>query len=304
MERNKSWLAALTFALVCTCACVFGQTEEVNDKRIIIGSRDMSIEQAQDIEHVREMLLGTTEEEKHVTPHDKEAIEALAEEATLLAEAEENIVTEEDVDIEAALFANVNEEEAALQPLFSNFIGPQASLFSYDSYPYCVHHAAFVSPGGYTIELEDGSIWRVEPSDAYCVNDWSPFDDILIQPGSWLSFSPNFYFYNVQTRSAITVTLKMGPFYDSPFTRWIIAINYATGEVWLDDGSHFWINVDDDTLFQDWRINDTIIIGNNSGMASYKWPNVLINVNTYNPLRKDPNGWKGNSLYVQARWIY
>ncbi|MDP1836476.1 MAG: hypothetical protein Q8K75_11205 [Chlamydiales bacterium] len=309
MERIGTWLAMLTCAFLCTFTFAMAESEvsEVNiERRIPIGSRQMAFEQTEDLEQTRDVLLHIRADAKHIVATDEDAHVVGEEQATLLADEES---TDEPQDgSEMTLFANNDaegEEEAGFQPLSCKAgVSKLASMLSYDSFPYCVHHPMFVSPGGYSVELEDGSIWRVEPSDAYYVAGWAPYHDVIILPGSWLSYSPNFYFYNVQTRQSVTVTMKMGPFYDSLFTRWILAINYGTGEVWLDDGSHFYITIDDNALFQEWRPNDTIIVGSNAGMAAYSWPNILINVNTYNPLRKDPNSWKGNPLYVQARWIY
>lgn len=247
----------------------------VSERRIDLGSRNTERLQQCDLAEVRQVLEKEPKEHKHFLSNLR----------SLTPQSVHQEIT--------------RNSSSSSKPFYSK----NAGYFSYESYYDSMHHGVLFSPGGHTVELEDGSIWRVAPNDVSYVCDWSPSHDLLVLPGSWNSSSPSFYFYNVQKRLSVTVTMKMGPFYDSLFARWIVKLDKSTGEVWLDDGSHFLVHTDDLALFNDWLCNDTIFVGSNSGFSSYSWPNILINVNTYNPLREDPNSWKNNSLYVQSRWI-
>jgi hypothetical protein len=129
-----------------------------------------------------------------------------------------------------------------------------------------------------TLETEDGSLWSVT-SDASVIYSWLASDEILIMPTPWYVSSP-YQLYNVQTNTSVYVNMKMGPFYNSAFTRWVVAISWDTGELWLNDGSH-WL-VTDRSLFNSWNLNHTIIVGSNDEWLT-SYPSILINVNTYDP---------------------
>jgi len=161
------------------------------------------------------------------------------------------------------------------------------SYFFADPYPNSTHHPVLYSPAGDIIQLEDGSIWRVADDDAPCVCSWLATDAVQISPNySWWSSFP-FRMQNVDTGCCVQVGLKMGPFYDSIFTRWIVSINHTTQELWLNDGSHWQITGLDKSIFQKWLPDDPIIVGNNDDWLSYKMPNILINVNLYHPEKAD-----------------
>ncbi len=168
-----------------------------------------------------------------------------------------------------------------------------ASLFFAESYPYSTHHPVHYSPGGETVELENGSIWRVDDRDAALVRNWIRTDELLIAPNyTWWSTYP-FRLVNVGTKSSVQVKLKMGPFEQSKHNRWITSIDYAAQELWLDDGSRWSMSGLDSAISKKWLVDDNIIIGTNDDWLSYSMPNILINVTTYIPS-------KANLSYVRA----
>ncbi len=114
------------------------------------------------------------------------------------------------------------------------------------------------------------------------------YDDILIYPDNvpYLAYytysDAEFYglwgsarLVNMQTISSVQVSMKMGALFDSPWTRWIVAICYETMELWLNDGSHWTISSSDWGVFRKFQPNDTIIIGTNDDWSSYSVPNCL-----------------------------
>ncbi len=312
MERKKSWLAIFATLLLCCAACPPADASE--RPHVPVGSVCVTTPEESQILSDREAVIKLFYAQNADAIESEEAPAEEAEDCIASAEGEESQQQseEEPTYICDASDTSSNDQEAAEQPLsdFSRSAcghcgsSKRLGFFGYDVYPDgYLHHVMFCSAGGYTAELEDGSIWRVNDYDAAKLYNWFPQDEISICPASMLSSDP-FYLHNAQTRESVGVRLQLGPYYDSHFARWIVAINYITREVWLNDGSHFLIAGDDGILLSEWLPNQTLIIGTNTGLASYKWPNILINVNTYNPLKVDPNPYKRNSLYVQARWVY
>lgn len=161
----------------------------------------------------------------------------------------------------------------------ANFKTPQASVH------YTTHQGAFHSPVaisalGDVIELEDGSCWVVAPGDNYRTLNWLTSDLLVITPNhSWFS-SHLFCITNQNTGDSVRVNLSLGPIYNGLFTHWIVAINYYTQELCLEDGSIWKLSGFDSSIYNNWLLNDTVIIGVNDGFLSASKPNILINVNT------------------------
>lgn len=142
------------------------------------------------------------------------------------------------------------------------------------------HRPILVSLFGDSVELEDGSIWTVTSDDAYKTLNWLVSDLVVITPNhNWLS-SYMFRITNQNTGVSIRCNLTLGPIYNGLYTHWVVAINYLTSEVCLEDGSIWKISGFDSSVFNKWLLNDTIIIGVNDGFLSGSKPNILINVNT------------------------
>lgn len=132
------------------------------------------------------------------------------------------------------------------------------------------------------IELIDGSIWKVAPSDVYTVLTWYASDLLIITPNdSWFS-AYQFKITNQATGQAVQTNLYLGPLYNGIYTHWIIAIDYMWDRVYLEDGSVWSMSPFDSSIVSQWKVNDTVIIGVNDGFFSTTRPNILINVNMLN----------------------
>lgn len=155
----------------------------------------------------------------------------------------------------------------------------------YTSHNGAFHNPYFVSIFGDQVELEDGSIWTVAGGDTYKTLNWYTSDLIVITPNhEWFS-SYMFRMHNQNTNISVKCNLLLGPIYNGLFTHWIIAINYYTQEIWLEDGSIWQVTGLDSSTFSKWLANDTMIIGVNDGFLSSSKPNILINVNTLTYVR-------------------
>ncbi len=322
MEKsNATWWGWMVLTFIAALTCVLCQAEEPDQdeaRHVPIGVRCMSVD---DMEAMiwNNPVLGMTQEEQEVLYCQEQgqgtqppSVELSLDDSPqdVLANAEE----EQSEPLNASCFAQT-EGEAGLQPLFQGFKkdcatpkGPwhQKSAFFTSSptvYAGSVHHVMFKAAGGYTLELEDGSIWAVSDADApYIVSPipghaWEPWHDVILVPDNipWYAYfwkDQDFYTsygsfrlinLSVKGHNTIQIAMKMGPFYDRPFTRWIQAIKYDTMEIRLNDGSHWVVHSSDWDVFRLFQPNDTIIVGTNDGWSSYSFPNMLNNVNMYNP---------------------
>lgn len=155
---------------------------------------------------------------------------------------------------------------------------PQASI-SYYTHAGTYHHPYIVSALGDQVELEDGSNWAIHVGDRYKTFNWLTSDEILITPNhAWFS-SYMFCLLNKNTGTSVQANLTLGPIYNGPVTHWILAIDYFSEEVCLEDGSIWKVSGFDSSTFNRWMVNDTIIIGVNDGFLHSTKPNILINVN-------------------------
>jgi hypothetical protein len=135
------------------------------------------------------------------------------------------------------------------------------------------------------MELMDGSIWAINPNDAYKTMDWYTTDLVVITLNhKWFS-SYDFRITNQTTGSSVQADLYLGPFdpaYGSPYTHWILGVDYYYNEVYLEDGSVWSMSGFDRSIVDNWIAGDTVIIGVNDGWLAGSNPNILINVNMLN----------------------
>lgn len=157
-----------------------------------------------------------------------------------------------------------------------------AKSLYYTMHPGAYHNPVSISIFGDTLEIEDGSIWAISSSDAYTTLNWFSTDLIVITPNhSWFS-AYNFRLTNQNTGESVAANLYLGPFYNSPYTRWIASIDHYSHTVYLNDGSAWSMSSFDASIVNKWFINDTVIIGVNDGWLYSTSPNILINVNMLN----------------------
>lgn len=166
-----------------------------------------------------------------------------------------------------------------------------ASLFgSSSSVKYTTHPAAYQSPIsisflGDTVELTDGSMWRIHPSDTYKTITWFATDVVVITPNHSLFSFYDYRLTNQNTGESVACDLHLGPIdpsYGSIYTHWITGIDYYRNVLYLEDGSVWSMSTFDRSVISNWVPNDVVIIGVNDGWFSSANPNILINVNMNN----------------------
>mgnify|MGYP000373122195 CR=1 FL=1 len=167
--------------------------------------------------------------------------------------------------------ANIDSEESSNDELI-------ARKTYYTSHEGVFHRPIAVTAFGDNVTLEDGSVWHVREKDRHKTLDWLLGDSILILPNhSWFS-SYKFILLNQNTGKKVSVNMILGPIYNGIYTHWIVAIDYNTKKIWLEDGSVWDISGFDKSILNKWLINDTVVIGINDALFSSKI-NILINVN-------------------------
>lgn len=257
-------ISSLTLRCVCTAMLLmasiqaFGSPEPKDDKnRIPVGTRMMT-------------------KAEHVALQEKRVKEAL--------EAGENVefnVMQEQNNVKAILESKESRMAAVNGVELSQ---PQAATY-FTTHPGAFHNPLSVSLLGDTIELEDGSVWAVSSSDSYKTMNWLTTDLLVITPNhEWFSIY-EYCVTNQNTGMTVRVNMVLGPLFDALFRHWIVAIDYVSDRVWLDDGSVWDLALGDYSAFQKWLPGDTVIIGVNDGWFSSYNPNILINVNVLNHAR-------------------
>lgn len=164
--------------------------------------------------------------------------------------------------------------------------------FVFDRYPPVYfsnsHHwlvaVAILDNDKYTLEFEDGAVWKINSYDGSKALNWRTNDPLTItQNNRWFS-SYNYRIINKSNGSAVEANLYLGPVENGSYTRYIVSIDHARKEMTLSDNSHWEISYLDTSVFRDWALSDAIIIGTNSGWDSSS-DALLINVNVNNSAR-------------------
>lgn len=151
-------------------------------------------------------------------------------------------------------------------------------------YPSSVHWLVAVSALGDSVELEDGSVWKISLYDGYKALNWRSNDPLMItQNTRWFS-KYDYRIVNQNTGTSLEASLFLGPIENGEYTRYVIGIDLNREELLLSDNTHWEISVLDDAVFHDWAIGDAVILGYNSGWNS-SCESILINVNMNNFLR-------------------
>ncbi len=129
-----------------------------------------------------------------------------------------------------------------------------------------------------TIELEDGSFWKVRSSDMYKVLSWALNDDLSIAPNYGI-YSGRYLISNRTMGQSLTVDLIVGPEDLGPNTHWISGIDRWLGRVYLENGTYWDVRGIDQYLLSDWEVNDTVILGDGANEWLGRHDSILINVN-------------------------
>lgn len=177
------------------------------------------------------------------------------------------------------------EEEGTLETLsYFDYYSPQ---ILYSKAHHWLNAITVLDNGEYTLELEDGSCWKVCQTDGSKALYWKTKDPLTItQNNRWFS-KYNYRIINKSNGISIEANLFLGPILLGEHSRYITSINHERGEIMLSDYSHWDVSYGDYSSFKNWAVNDYVILGIDS--SSYFWQSpadaLLINVNMNNGVR-------------------
>lgn len=140
---------------------------------------------------------------------------------------------------------------------------------------------------GNLIEIEDGSGFECDWHEGRKVLSWKRQTDrplvTITQNRSWFS-GYNYRIVNRENGETVAVNLVQGPFEDSEYTVCISIMDRVHGAIALTNRMELDICPRDLHIFANWRENNGIIVGINSGWAS-EYETLLINVEKNNCVR-------------------
>lgn len=159
----------------------------------------------------------------------------------------------------------------------------------YDQYPpifYSTSHhwlnaITVMDNNQYTLELEDGSIWKINSYDGVKALNWLANDPLTITQNSrWFS-KHDYLILNKANGTSVEATLFLGPVILGDYSLFIIGIDYDKGQILLNDQTAWDISYLDHSIFKDWALDDYIIIGSNSDTSIWDSSSdvLLINAN-------------------------
>lgn len=139
----------------------------------------------------------------------------------------------------------------------------------------------------HTLELHDGSVWKLNSYDGVKALNWRANDPLTItQNNRWFS-KHDYRIINKSNGTSVEANLHLGPIELGQHSRFIISIDHSRREMMLSDNTHWEISYLDTSILKDWALNDYIIIGTNSNTSIWDSGSdaLLINVNLNNSTR-------------------
>lgn len=176
----------------------------------------------------------------------------------------------------------------------SDEIERAASGYAFDRYPPIYysssrHHLVLVTildNGDYTLELEDGSVWKISMYDGKKACNWLVDKPLTItQNNRW--FTRYDYRIIYIDGTSVEANLFLGPVLSGEHSRFIVGIDYYKREILLNDNTHWDVSYLDKAIFEGWALNDYVILGTNSNTSIWDSTSdaLLINVRMNNCAR-------------------
>lgn len=155
----------------------------------------------------------------------------------------------------------------------------------------CHYQSITALPQQSIIKIDDGSEWIFDRSETYVLRNWKVGDKIIITPKQQLILGSHFTYVmtNKDVGDSISVNLFLGPVAFGYRSTWVVGIDQNLGKIYLMNGQGertVWeVSSSDKDLFKDWKVNDTVIIGENDSwlwcFSSYNSMIINVNMNHY-----------------------
>ncbi len=184
-------------------------------------------------------------------------------------------------------------QERAKEPKPFDELNAKVSINSFEAgvsyrtvHPGSYHHMNSMTPNLDKFETLDGSVWSTFPGDRYKLDGWLPFHDLVFVQHQDEFASYKFKVINTNLNNVkVQVNLILGPKYSGNYTYWITGLDIKNRKIVLCDNSVWDMSRFDRTVYEKWKLNQTIIIGVNDGTLTSFNPNILINVETLSYVR-------------------
>lgn len=157
----------------------------------------------------------------------------------------------------------------------------------YSSSHYWLTAVTVLDNNQYTLEFQDGSVWKINSYDGVKALNWRANDPLTItQNNRWFS-KHDYRIINKSNGTSVEANLFLGPIENGQYSRFIIGIDHNKREIMLSDNTHWEISYLDSSIFKDWALSDYVIIGTNSNTSIWDSGSdaLLINVNLNNSTR-------------------
>jgi hypothetical protein len=145
---------------------------------------------------------------------------------------------------------------------------------------------------GAALTLFDGSVWAIADEDQWTVRNWTESSELAIKPNAlslWnkltgSSPSCKYRIVNMATNQSAAAKLLFGPFRYNPNTTKIEMLDYFTGQVTLNNGTNWFIDMSGPSsdVLRRWKRGQAVICGTNDTWFSLGSPFILINVESDN----------------------
>lgn len=149
--------------------------------------------------------------------------------------------------------------------------------------PFYQHYLRAIQTNGELIEIDDGSLWKINRYQARNVLYWHSNDVIEISPSNSYR-SERFYITNKTKGTSVLAELSNGPLYESPYTNKVSCVD--RGDVYLRSVSGIdsrWIVDSKDThKLIDWRADQAVIIGKDHTWFNWFGSSEVILINVEN----------------------
>lgn len=161
--------------------------------------------------------------------------------------------------------------------------------FIFDRYPPIYHATAHhwlnaiaeAENNQHTLELEDGSVWKISSYDAkHKALHWRTNDPLTItQNNRWFS-KHTYRIVNKNNGTSVEANLFLGPVTTGEYAKFITTIDLEERVIILNDHTHWKLSPSDASIMKDWNPNHYIILGTNSNVSFWDSESdaLLINV--------------------------
>lgn len=168
--------------------------------------------------------------------------------------------------------------------LLTLFFSPLCFSFTYQNHflPVYQHYLFSTQTDGQMIEMDDGSIWKINYYHRYVVHRWRSGDALEISQ-TYNTRGDRFWISNKSLGSYVSAELSAGPIVNHSGTNHLLYVDGQNVSIVSNVGiqTNYFVDTRDAYLISSWQANQAIIVGKNN-VSWFNWFEVsdviLINV--------------------------